>query len=191
MRGWALGYLETSRADGFAATLAGADPNAVFERQHEDFAVTDCSGVACPGGMDNRLHGGFNERLIHGNLELDFWKETNLDFRAAIHFGVTALPSTTTDVANRHKVDIAFRQSILDSFEFFGADDGNNEFHGLCRHLGSFYFFAYVLCEKGGETFGKIFGITAAAAEFSSPYCGHIGINGKEVGIGRFFRGLA
>jgi hypothetical protein len=54
----------------FAAAFSSTDADAVFECQHKYFAVPDGASIACSGGMDNRFHRGFNERLIHGNLEL-------------------------------------------------------------------------------------------------------------------------
>src|SRR5207253_5925517 len=43
---------DNSRPDGFATSFAGADANAILERQDEDFAVADLTGLGGAGGVD-------------------------------------------------------------------------------------------------------------------------------------------
>src|SRR5262249_48675781 len=50
------------------AALAGADADAIVERQHEDFAVPDLSGLTHARGVDD----GFNRRLDKGVVDRDF-----------------------------------------------------------------------------------------------------------------------
>src|SRR6516164_5990741 len=55
-------------SDGFGTALAGADADAVLERQDEDLAVADAPfGTSAPGFHDG-VHGRLDEILIDGDL---------------------------------------------------------------------------------------------------------------------------
>src|SRR5436309_10883582 len=93
--GWAWGC--PSGADGLAAALAGADADAVLQRQHEDLAVADLAGVAGAGGVHDRLDRRLHERLVDGDLQLDLRQQPDLELAAAVDLGEAALPAAAAD----------------------------------------------------------------------------------------------
>src|SRR5438105_3316311 len=74
-----------------AAAFAGADADAVVERQDEDFAVADLASVAGAGSVHDGLDGRFDECFVDGNFELQLREEPNLNLGAAVNFRVAAL----------------------------------------------------------------------------------------------------
>src|SRR5438105_2559006 len=82
---------DNSRPDGFATSFAGADANAIVERQDEDFAVADLAGLGGAGGVDDGLDGRLDERFVDGNFQLELGQEANLELGAAVDFGIAAL----------------------------------------------------------------------------------------------------
>src|SRR5579872_4884206 len=120
----------SSRSNRFAAAFAGADADAVLKSEYKYLAVSDGACIARSGSVDNCFNSRFHERLVHGDLELQFRDETNLDLRAAIYLGEAALPAATANIAHCHQVNIALGQGVLDSFELFGPDDCYDQFHG-------------------------------------------------------------
>src|SRR5262249_17903403 len=119
-----------SRPDGGAAALAGADADAVLQRQHEDLAVADGAGLAGAGGVDDRLDGRLDERLVDGDLQLQLRQQPDLHLRAAVHLGVAALPAAAAHVADRHQVDVALVERALHRLKLLGADNGQDHLHG-------------------------------------------------------------
>src|SRR2546421_6584605 len=82
----------------FRPALAGADAQAVFERQDEDLAVADAplrpSAAGHHDGVDRRL----DEVLIHRNLKLNLAQQVDREFAAAVDLGVSLLPAETLHV---------------------------------------------------------------------------------------------
>src|SRR5690242_8548247 len=64
-----------SGADGLAAALAGADSDAVFEWDDEDFAVADLAGVAGARAVNDRFDRGFGEGIVDGDFEFQFGEQ--------------------------------------------------------------------------------------------------------------------
>src|SRR5262245_34715571 len=121
---------EESRSDRGAAAFAGADADAIFERQDEDFAVADGAGFADTGRMDDGFDSRFDESVVDGDFELQFGQEANLEFLPAIHFREPALPAAAAHVADGHEIDIVFVEGPLHGLQFFGPNDGDDHFHG-------------------------------------------------------------
>ena len=66
------------------------------------------TGVARPGGVDDRFDGSFHERFVDANLQFELRQQADLDFGAAVGFGVAALPAAAAHVADGHQIDLAF-----------------------------------------------------------------------------------
>src|SRR5215218_1858280 len=81
------------RADGGRPALAGADADRVLERQNEDLAVADPAGVPGPGGVDDGLDRGLDERVVDRDFELELGQEPNLELLPAVDLGVPLLPA--------------------------------------------------------------------------------------------------
>ncbi len=135
--GWGIAAWDL---DGFAAAFAGADADAIFEREDEDFSVADFAAGSGASAFHEGVDGGFEEFFIHGDHELDFAQEVDGEFVAAIGLGMAALASEALDVHDSEAEDFDVGQCGLDGFEAMGLDDGDNEFHGyesLPRGIGS------------------------------------------------------
>lgn len=112
--------------DGGFTALVGADADDVFDREDEDFAVTDFAGLG--GGRDggDRLGG---EVVGDHDLELGLGEEINRVFGTTIDFGVSFLTSKTFHLGDGHTFDADGGEGFFDLFQFEGLDDGNDEFH--------------------------------------------------------------
>src|SRR5438552_17866256 len=85
-------------SNGLRTALAGADADAVFQRQNKDLAVADAalgSGSAC---VHNRVHGRLDEVFIARNLELNLAKQVYRQLVAAIDLGESFLPAKALNV---------------------------------------------------------------------------------------------
>src|SRR5205823_4430368 len=103
-----------SRPDGGRAAFAGADADAVVERQDENLAVADLPGLGGAGGVDDGLDGRLDEGVVDRYFQLQLGQQADLDLRAAVDFRCTALPAAAAHVADGHQVDVAFIQRRLD-----------------------------------------------------------------------------
>src|SRR5947209_13293613 len=90
---------QSSRPDGLATALAGADADAVLQREHEDLAVADLPGTGGAGGVNDGLDRAIDEGVVDGDLQFQLGQELYLDLGAAIHLGIAALPAATAHVA--------------------------------------------------------------------------------------------
>src|SRR5262245_51414287 len=84
-------------SDGSASALARADPDDLVDRQDEDLAVPDASGLrSLLDGLDH-----FRDLLVaDDDLELHFGQEVHHVFRAAIQLGVALLSSETLHLSD-------------------------------------------------------------------------------------------
>src|SRR5205823_414556 len=101
-------------------TFAGADADAVFERQDENFAVADSAVRRGLGRLGDCQDRRFDERIIHGDFELELGQEPDLELLAPIDFGEAALPATAAYLADGHQVYFAFGEHFLDRLQPLG-----------------------------------------------------------------------
>src|SRR3954468_24772178 len=117
-------------SDGLGPALAGADADAVLQRQDEDLAVADAAlGAGAPGlhdGVDRRLH----EVLVDGDLQLDLAEEVHGQLVAAVDLGVPLLAAEALHVHDGQAEDLDLVERFLDRFQLRRLDDGEDEFHG-------------------------------------------------------------
>src|SRR5262249_7395410 len=120
---------ECAYLDCLRSAFAGADADAVLQRQNEDFAVADAalrSGASClHDGVDGRL----DEVFVDGDLQLHFAQQIHCQLVAAIHFGMALLPTETLHVHDREAEDLDFVEGFLDGFQLRRLDNGEDEFH--------------------------------------------------------------
>lgn len=114
----------------FRPALAGADADAIFERQDKDFAVADRAVVPRAAPFDDRVDRRLDEIVVDGDLQLDLAEQIDCDFSAAENFGLALLPAEALDVHDRESDDFHFREGGFNVFQFAGLDDGDDEFHG-------------------------------------------------------------
>src|SRR5262249_15028959 len=115
--------------DRLAAALAGANADAVFQRQDEDLAVADLTRLRGPRRLHDRLDGRLDERVVDGDLQLQLRQQANLDLRAAVNLRVAALHAAAADVADGHQVNVALVERLLDGLEPLRANDGHDHLH--------------------------------------------------------------
>ena len=134
-----FGRARASRSDGLSAAFAGADSDAIFEREDEDLAVADLARVAGASGVNDRFHGRFDEGIIDGDLQFQLGQQAHLKLGAAINLGVPSLSAAASDVADGHQVYVALVERLLDGFQFIRPDDGGDQLQakdlsgtGLC-----------------------------------------------------------
>src|SRR5437588_102965 len=70
-----VNYGAISRPDGGATALAGPNPDAIFEREHENLAVADLTRVARTRGVNDRLDGRLHEAVIHCDFDLQLGQQ--------------------------------------------------------------------------------------------------------------------
>src|SRR5262249_48717649 len=87
------------RAHGLGAALAGADADAIVERQDKDLAVADLAGLRRARGVHDGFDGGLDEGVVDADLQLQLGEQADLELGAAIDFGVAALPAAAAHVA--------------------------------------------------------------------------------------------
>src|SRR5262245_59075200 len=114
---WRSNRARTLRPDRLAAAFAGANADAILQRQNEDLAVADRARVAGAGGVDDGLDGRFDEGVVHRDLQLQLGQQTHLKLGAAVDLGVAALPAAAAHIAHRHQVHVPFVEGRLNSFE--------------------------------------------------------------------------
>src|SRR5262245_60743132 len=107
----------------FGATFAGADADAVLERQDEDLAVADLALVAGASGLDDRLDRRLDELVVDGDLQLHLAQQVDGVLVAAVDLGVALLAAEALDVADGQADDLDFVERFLDRLELRRLDD--------------------------------------------------------------------
>src|SRR5579884_890640 len=135
----ALSFLDCLRS-----AFAGADADAVFQRQNEDFAIADTPfGTGASG-----LHDGVDSRLdkvfIDGNLQLHLTQQVHRQFVASVHFGMPLLPAKALHVHDSEAENLDLVEGFLDGFQLRRLDDGEDEFHG-------YFLVLHSLAERGSS----------------------------------------
>src|SRR5579884_1499488 len=125
--------MSASLLDGLGAALAGADADAVLQRQDEDFAVADAAlGAGAPGlhdGVDGRL----DEVLVDGDLELHLAQQVDGQLVAAVDLGMALLATEALDVDDGQAEDLDLVKGLLDGLELGRLDNGQDQFHEGAR----------------------------------------------------------
>src|SRR6185437_9520067 len=111
------------------APFAGADANAVVERQYENLAVADLAGGPAAAPFDDRLDRRFDEVLVDGDLQLHLAQQIDRELVAAVDLGMALLTAEALHVHDRQPKDLDFGQGRFDRFQAAGLDDGDNQLH--------------------------------------------------------------
>lgn len=117
--------------DCFRAALAGSNSNAIVHRQNKDFAVADLAFLARFRGIDDCVHGRFDEVIVDGNLQLNLSQQINRDLVSAVSSDLAFLSTKSLAIQNREAKHFYFRQRLLDRFQTARLNDRDNKFHGF------------------------------------------------------------
>jgi len=127
----AIHYFVAARfLDRFLAALAGADSNAVFKREDEDFAVADLPSLPCATSFDDCVNRRLHKLLIHSDLKLYLAEQIHGDFVPAEYLGVPFLTTKALHIHNRQAKHLDFAERGLNRFEASRLNDGDNQLHG-------------------------------------------------------------
>src|SRR5262249_39265340 len=81
-------HLALACSDRLRTALAGANPNAVVQREDEDLAVADLAVGSAASCFEDGVYCGFDEILIHRDLELDLSQQVDGDLVSTINLGI-------------------------------------------------------------------------------------------------------
>src|ERR1022692_1401074 len=112
--------------------LAGADADAVFERQDEDLAVADAAFRPGAARFHDRVDGRFDEVLVDGDLQLNLVQQVHRQLMPAIDFRAPLLSAEAAAVDHCQAKDLDLVERLLDSFDLGRRNDGDDKFHGWC-----------------------------------------------------------
>ena len=126
-----LGGAHENALNRFAAAFAGADADAIVERQDEDFAVADLARRAGAAALDDRVDRRLDEVLVHRDHELHLAQQIDRELAPLIeHLGLALLPAEALAIHDREPHDLDFGQGLLDVLQLARLDDGDDQFHG-------------------------------------------------------------
>src|SRR4051812_12076267 len=114
------------RRDGAMIDLARADPDGSHQRNDEDLAVAD---LARAGALAERLDGGLDEVLAHGDLAADLVGEPHLHGRATVGLDALELAAVALDAADRDTADLGAVERLQDVVDLLRPDDADHELH--------------------------------------------------------------
>src|SRR5213078_1291038 len=115
--------------DRLRPALAGADADAVLQRQDENLAVADAAFRPGAARLHDRVNGRFDEILVDRHLQPHLVQQVHRQLMAAIDLGMTLLPTKAAAVDHRQAKDLDLVERLLDGFDFRGRNDGDDEFH--------------------------------------------------------------
>src|SRR5215472_5795731 len=115
-------------SNGIRPLLSGSNANGLLDRHDKDLAVAD---LLSPGGVLDRLHGAFDERVVEHHLDLDLWQKVYHVFCPAIDFGMPFLPAEALDLADGHAGHADLVQRVFYLVELERLDDRFDLLHGL------------------------------------------------------------
>src|SRR3954452_6586114 len=115
------------RRDGAMIDLARADPDGSHQRNDEDLAVAD---LARAGALAERLDGGLDEVLAHGDLAADLVGEPHLHGRATVGLDALELAAVALDAADRDAADLGAVERLQHVVDLLRPDDPDDELHG-------------------------------------------------------------
>jgi len=100
--------------------LTRSDAHGILDREYEDLAVADLSGLA---GLLEREDHLFRLGVGHDDLELQLGEEVDDVFRTAIELGMSLLTPESLDLTHGQSLDAALGESFLGLVEFEWFDD--------------------------------------------------------------------
>src|SRR5690348_8697937 len=104
-------------SDRFRAALAGADADAVLQRQDEDLAVADATLGPGAAGLHDGVHRRLDEVLVDGDLQLHLAEQVHRQLVAAVHLRVALLPAEALDVDDGQAEDLDLVEGLLDGLD--------------------------------------------------------------------------
>src|SRR5947199_2184282 len=107
--------------------LAGADADAVLQRQDEDLAVADAALRPGAAGLHDGVDGRLDEVLVDGDLQLHLAQQVDGQLVAAVDLGVALLPAEALHVHDGHAEHFDLGQRFFDRVELGRLDDGEGE----------------------------------------------------------------
>src|SRR5262245_23086572 len=125
------------RLDRLRAAFAGADADAILQRQNENLAVADASLRPGAARFHNRVDGRLDEILVDGALQLHLVQEVHRQFMASVNFRVPLLPPEAAAIDHGEAKDLDLVERFLDGFDLGRLNDGEEEFHGAASVRGS------------------------------------------------------
>ncbi len=112
------------------SAFAGADSDAFFEWENEDFAIADLARFSGAAAFEDGVYRGFDEVVVDGDLELNFTKQVGFEFWAAEGLDLAALTPEALAIEDGEAEDFDLGERLFDGFEAIGLNDGDDEFHG-------------------------------------------------------------
>src|SRR5215208_5909847 len=94
------------RSDGLRPALAGADADAVLQRQDEDLAVADAALGAGAAGLEDGADGRLDEVLVDGDLQLHLAEQVDGQLAVAVDLGVALLSAEALHVHDGESEDL-------------------------------------------------------------------------------------
>ena len=120
--------MRTQASNCFIARFLSANADGGFDIADKHFAVANLAGSRRPNdGFDGLLDQGIGQ----DDLDLDFWKEIDRIFTAAVNFRVALLAAKTLHLGDGQALRAHSGQRLFNFFEFERFDNGFNLFHGL------------------------------------------------------------
>src|SRR5262245_48245150 len=118
---------EPPALDSLTPALAGTDANAVFQRQHKDFAVADLPRGSRAATFDDRVDSRFDKAFIHRDHELHFSQQVHCELIAFVeHLGLPLLPAETLAIHDRQPNNLDLRERLLNVLKLARLNDGND-----------------------------------------------------------------
>src|SRR6267378_2584036 len=122
--------LARSRSHRGVAMLTGPNPDCVVETRHEDLAVPDRARL---GGARDERHHFVHQPVRNDDLDLHLRQEVHGVFPAAVHLGVSLLPTEAADLAHRHADHAGTGERFLDLVQLERLDDRLDLRHDASR----------------------------------------------------------
>ena len=119
-------------SEGVSADFSGADADRLFDRRHEDLAVT---GLAGAGDSLNRFDNSFDTVIENHRLDLYLGQKVDDVLGASIELGVALLAPESLDLGDGDAGHPGAGQCFADLIKFEGPHDGGNQFHGHSRWM--------------------------------------------------------
>ncbi len=114
----------------FAAVFAGADADAIFQREYENFAVARLTFRCRLTAPCDRFDGRFDEIIVDADHQLHFPAEIDADIAATKRIRAVRRGVNTLDIHDRESKYLHLGQCRFDRFEAFRDDNRQYEFHG-------------------------------------------------------------
>src|SRR5207245_6126041 len=113
--------------NGFRPSLAGTNPNHLFDILYEYLTVADLAGARRRNDCVDRE---FGHIVVDHDLDPDLRQEIDHVFGTAIQFGMPFLTAKAFHLGNRQAGNVDFGQGFADFVELERFDDGGHLFHG-------------------------------------------------------------